>query len=109
MSRGSSKRRGGRASSSRSRMVVGPFDSSVTWDGALQQVIAQCLRPQNLAGVSTSTVLPLIIELVPPARWQVSVVLPKGSASDGAVDSGTRFTLTSAGKSALHKREERRV
>lgn len=105
----SSAKAGGKASSSRSWMVVGPFDNSVTFSGALELATAACSRLLGRDGRSTSMVLPLMFELLPPAGWRLLVGLPRHLAFDGEEGSVILYTLTSAQKSPSRKREERRV
>ena len=108
MSRDSSKKHGAAASSSRSWMVVGPFDNSKTFLGAIELAIAQCSKLLGPDGLSTSTALPLTFELVPPAGWQLLVELPKRWVFAGEEGSVIRSTSTSDQKSASRKRAERR-
>lgn len=95
------------ASRSKSWMLVGPFDNSMTFNGALQLVIRECSQLLVQDGHSMSTALQLTFELVPPAHWQLLVRSVKRSGSDGAGGSAIRSTSTSAGTSQSRKREER--
>lgn len=108
MSKPSSQKPAGGASSSRSWMVVGPFDNSKTFLGAIELAIAQCSKLLGPDGLSMSTALPLTFELVPPAGWQLLVELPRRWVFDGEEGSGIRFTSTSARKSQSTKPGERR-
>lgn len=97
----------GAASRSKLSMRVGPFDNSVTFNGALQLVMQQCSQLLAPVGPSTSTVLQLTLELVPPAHWQFLVLSVRRSGSGGEGGSVIRSTSISAGTSQSRKREER--
>jgi len=103
MSKGSSKKRGAEVSSSRLWMVVGPFDSSMTFSNALGLATAQYSKLLGPDGLSMSTVLPLMFELVPPAGWQLLVQLPSRWVFDGEVGSAIRSISIWDQKSAFSK------